>query len=123
MDQRSGEVQTKKYLMKNLISKILLFNMILLSYSVSFSENIYKESKENLPKDEKELNTSTIAKDKNEVKCKIAIPIYKDNLSATRYDPESRYRSRYWTFQLKLILSIILKEAKPCILIINRHDV
>ena len=41
-------------------------------------------------------------------------------LSITRYNPETRYRDRYWTYQTKLIKSIVLKSRKPTVLIINQ---
>ncbi len=54
--------------------------------------------------------------------CKYVIP--KSNsgrLSITRYNPETRYRDRYWTFQTNLIQDIIFKSSKPTVLIINQH--
>lgn len=54
--------------------------------------------------------------------CKYVIPKSSSGkLSITRYNPETRYRDRYWTFQIKLIQNIISKSSKPTALIINQH--
>lgn len=54
--------------------------------------------------------------------CKYVIPkSNSEKLSITRYNPETRYRDRYWTFQTKLIQDIVLKNSKPTVLIINQH--
>jgi len=61
-------------------------------------------------------------KDFEKENCKYVIP--KSNsvkLSITRYNPETRYRDRYWTFQTKLIQDIILNSRKPTVLIINQY--
>jgi ATP-dependent DNA helicase RecQ len=53
--------------------------------------------------------------------CKYIIPRSDSwGLSITRYNPETRYRDRYWTFQTKLIKDIISKSDKPTVLIINQ---
>lgn len=55
-------------------------------------------------------------------KCNYVIPkTSSGKLSITRYNPETRYRDRYWTFQTKLIQDIIFKNSKPTVLIINQH--
>jgi len=54
--------------------------------------------------------------------CKYVIPKSSSSkLSITRYNPETRYRDRYWTFQTNLIQDIIFKSSKPTVLIINQH--
>jgi superfamily I DNA/RNA helicase/superfamily II DNA or RNA helicase len=54
--------------------------------------------------------------------CKYVIPKSSSGkLSITRYNPETRYRDRYWTFQTNLIQDIIFKNSKPTVLIINQH--
>lgn len=54
--------------------------------------------------------------------CKYIIPKRSSGkLSITRYNPETRYRDRYWTFQTKLIQDIIIKNSMPTVLIINQH--
>lgn len=54
--------------------------------------------------------------------CKYVIPkSISGKLSITRYNPETRYRDRYWTFQTNLIQDIIFKNSKPTVLIINQH--
>lgn len=54
--------------------------------------------------------------------CKYVIPKSSSGkLSITRYNPETRYRDRYWTFQINLIQDIIFKSSKPTVLIINQH--
>lgn len=54
--------------------------------------------------------------------CKYVIPKSSSGkLSITRYNPETRYRDRYWTFQTNLIQDIIFKSSKPTVLIINKH--
>lgn len=56
-------------------------------------------------------------------KCRYIIP--KRNaikLSVTRYNPETRYRDRYWTFQTNLIKSILSKNDKPTVLIISQYS-
>ncbi len=53
--------------------------------------------------------------------CKYVIPKSSSGkLSITRYNPETRYRDRYWTFQTKLIQDIIFKSNKRTVLIINQ---
>ena len=53
--------------------------------------------------------------------CKYVIPkINTGKLSITRYNPETRYRDRYWTFQTNIIKDIIFKSSKPTVLIINQ---
>lgn len=55
--------------------------------------------------------------------CKYVIP--KSNsgkLSITRYNPETRYRDRYWTYQTNLVKDIIFKSSKPTVLIINQSS-
>ena len=53
--------------------------------------------------------------------CNYVIPkINSGKLSITRYNPETRYRDRYWTFQTKLVKEIILKNSNPTVLIINQ---
>ncbi len=55
--------------------------------------------------------------------CKYVIP--KNNsgkLSITRYNPETRYRDRYWTYQTNLVKDIIFKSSKPTVLIINQSS-
>lgn len=42
-------------------------------------------------------------------------------LSITRYNPETRYRDRYWTFQTNLYKNIISQSNKPTVLIINQE--
>jgi len=54
--------------------------------------------------------------------CKYVIPKSSSGkLSITRYNPETRYRDRYWTFQTSLIQDIVFKSNKPTVLIINQH--
>lgn len=54
--------------------------------------------------------------------CRYVIPKSSSGkLSITRYNPETRYRDRYWTFQTNLIQNIIIKSSKPTVLIINQH--
>ncbi|HUN01418.1 MAG TPA: UvrD-helicase domain-containing protein [Niabella sp.] len=54
--------------------------------------------------------------------CQYVIPKSSSGkLSITRYNPETRYRDRYWTFQTNLIQDIIFKSSKPTVLIINEH--
>lgn len=55
--------------------------------------------------------------------CKYVIPKSSSGkLSITRYNPETKYRDRYWTFQTNLIQHIISKNSrKPTVLIINQH--
>ena len=54
--------------------------------------------------------------------CKYVIPkSISGKLSITRYNPETRYRDRYWTFQTNLIKDIVFKNSKPTVLIINQH--
>lgn len=43
-------------------------------------------------------------------------------LSITRYNPETRYRDRYWTFQSILIKDIIARSNKPTVLVINQKS-
>lgn len=43
-------------------------------------------------------------------------------LSATRYNPETRYRDRYWTYQTNLFKNIIASNSKPTVLIINQQS-
>jgi RecQ family ATP-dependent DNA helicase len=53
--------------------------------------------------------------------CKYIIP--KSNsgkLSIIRYNPETRYRDRYWTYQTNLIKKIISKTSNVTVLIINQ---
>jgi len=55
--------------------------------------------------------------------CKYVIP--KSNsgkLSITRYNPETRYRDRYWTYQTYLVNNIISQSSKPTVLIINQRS-
>jgi len=55
--------------------------------------------------------------------CKYVIPKSgAGKLSITRYNPETRYRDRYWTFQTKLIEKVISDSSKPTVLIINQED-
>lgn len=76
----------------------------------------------------KELNDNKVLEftfNRNELEnknCKYVIP--KSNsgkFSITRYNPETRYRDRYWTFQINLIKEIIFKTDKPTVLIINQQ--
>jgi RecQ family ATP-dependent DNA helicase len=54
--------------------------------------------------------------------CRYVIPkINTSKLSITRYNPETRYRDRYWTFQSSIIKNIISKSGKPTILVINQN--
>lgn len=54
--------------------------------------------------------------------CKYIIPkISSGKLSITRYNPETRYRDRYWTFQTNLVKDIIFKNSNPTVLIINQE--
>lgn len=72
-----------------------------------------------------ENKVSEFSFNKEELKkenCKYVIPKSSSGkLSITRYNPETRYRDRYWTFQTKLIQDIIFKSSKPTVLIINQH--
>jgi len=43
-------------------------------------------------------------------------------LSITRYNPETRYRDRYWTFQNMLVQNIIDRSNKPTVLVINQKS-
>ncbi|MBT4412147.1 MAG: UvrD-helicase domain-containing protein [Bacteroidetes bacterium] len=55
--------------------------------------------------------------------CKYVIPkSYSSKLSITRYNPETRYRDRYWTYQTNLVKDIIFKNSKPTVLIINKRS-
>jgi hypothetical protein len=52
--------------------------------------------------------------------CKYVIPKSSlGKLSTTRYNPETRYRDRYWTFQTNIIKNIIFTNSKPTVLIIR----
>jgi ATP-dependent DNA helicase RecQ len=53
--------------------------------------------------------------------CKYVIPSSNSGeFSITRYNPETRYRDRYWTFQTNLVKEIIFMSRKPTVLIINQ---
>jgi RecQ family ATP-dependent DNA helicase len=52
--------------------------------------------------------------------CNYVIPkINSAKLSITRYNPETRYRDRYWTYQTNLVKGIMLQFSKPTVLIIS----
>lgn len=52
--------------------------------------------------------------------CRYAIPKLSNNsLAITRPNPETRYRDRYWAFQLYLVKQIAERENKPTVLLID----
>ena len=73
-----------------------------------------------------ESNVLEFSFSKDELKkenCKYVIPKGKSGkLSITRYNPETRYRDRYWTYQAKLVKDIILRSNGPTVLIINQKS-
>ena len=71
---------------------------------------------------EKIMQQSFIRDELQKDNCKYVIP--KNNsgrLSITRYNPETRYRDRYWAYQTKLIKEIIFKNNRPVVLIISQE--
>ncbi len=53
--------------------------------------------------------------------CFHVVPRSRSNqLSITRYNPETRYRDRYWTYQTFLVKHIVSISSSPVILIINQ---
>lgn len=83
----------------------------------TFNFNEYLQNK--LPGNkvfEFKFNRDTLVKEN----CKYIIPrSNQGKLSITRYNPETRYRDRYWTFQTNLIKEIISNNSKPSVLIIS----
>lgn len=70
---------------------------------------------------DKVIEQSFIRDELQKENCNYLIPIINSGkLSITRYNPETRYRDRYWTFQTKLIEKIILWNSNPTVLIINQ---
>lgn len=71
--------------------------------------------------DDKVIEQSFIRDELQKENCNYIIPkISSGKLSITRYNPETRYRDRYWTFQTNLIKEIIFKNSNPTVLIINQ---
>lgn len=92
------------------------------SFQVWGNFNYKKFLKSKLAKD-KVLEFSFSRDKLQKENCKYVIPKSgSGKLSITRYNPETRYRDRYWTFQTKLIEKVISESSKPTVLIINQED-
>lgn len=91
------------------------------TFQVWGNYNFKKILKSNLP--EKSVIEFSFSREELEKEnCKYVIPkTNSSKLSITRYNPETRYRDRYWTYQTNLIKDIVQKNSKPTVLIINQE--